>query len=616
MMRSYLEKNLQYLFHLDRGLAERVKRIPLSDAVRVQPSRLGPPTLIAQASDNTYIQVHSLYDPLTEAKRFVEGKRLGQTDSLVICGFGLGYHVIEMYMRLKKGRWFVIIEGRQDIFRAALEYVDLSALLSGQKVRIFVGQDWSKFLEWFKDFLNESEVDDITVFTYPPSARLLPEFYKNLPQEMASAVNRRKVELATLFQSAEIFETNAIRNLPYVISSCGVKAFENRFAGIPAIVIAAGPSLNSNLELLAQLQNKALMICVGKTLKLLLKKNISPNFVANLDMTKPSKESFDGLSDLKGVNLVYDPDSYYEIISGYPGDRITFETIVPFNRWIRRFIGEKGFLEKGLSVAHTAFFFARYAGADPIILVGVDLAFPTDRTHADDVTMTWGGRVQERDPERVMVPCVKGGMVRSMRGFLSFINAFEIEIAKTPAKVINTTEEGALIRGAIHMPLREAIAQYCTDKYPIGEMVQRCLSEPRPFDKEAFARESKKVLSSADYIVNISEDALRYVKRLSRLDKTNKYDQPEYNKLVTKINEIRLQILQQEEILPLLQRVMSPRAAYIKDISRRLEGLDPHDAKQAVRLEMERFSEFFKAYREAARFFKRELEPVRQRLID
>src|SRR3990170_2494594 len=197
---KHLEKNLLYLSHVDKVLTERIKSIPAASengTIKILESPVGAPTLKTISYDGIEVSLHSLYDPVTEARRFVETKDLANTDSYTIAGFGFGYHALELLNRIKQDKWLTIIEAREDIFRAAIEYVDLSALLSRPKTRIFVGQskgqfvsaDWPLFLDWVKNFLNDSEVENITIITHAPSVRLLPEFYKNVNNEMSSAVN-------------------------------------------------------------------------------------------------------------------------------------------------------------------------------------------------------------------------------------------------------------------------------------------------------------------------------------------------------------------------------------------------------------------------------------------
>lgn len=617
MLKSYLEKNLSYLAFVDKELADRMARMPPGRDMNVTEARSGMPTLSVKLSDGRELRVHSDYDPRRDAGLFIGSKEIHGRDGYVLAGMGLGYEAVELAHRLDPKAWFAVLEAREDVFRAALKYMDLAPLLSRPRTFFFVGSDPLDFQHWLKRFLDQSEVDDLSVFTHLPSIQMQPTFYAHVNTELAVAVNRRKIELATLLKHAETLERNGINNLLHTVRAAGVADFRDRFKGCPAIVVAAGPSLNGAIELIKNIQGKAVIVCVGKVLKLLLKNGIVPEFTAHLDMLAVGKGYLTDL-DLPGrVLLIYDQDANDEAVSSFPGEKVTCETIVHLSQWIKAFTGEKGYLEKGLSVAHTAFFLARELGADPIILVGVDLALPTDRTHAEGVVPTWGGQVNEKGLQMVMLPSVKGGQVRSLPSFLSFITAFESEFSKTKAKIINTSEGGAMIRGAYSMPLAQALEQYCQKPAPIRETIDACLDHAhrRPFEGDSFARASAELLKQAETIMVEAEQSLKYLRRIKSVDRTNKLDEVEFKKLAAKLNESRHEVMRQDKVLNLLQRVLSRYASEIRKVNKQIDLLNPEDVRGRTRLEAQRMELFFQGYLHSARFFVEHFRPVRDRIL-
>ena len=56
---------------------------------------------------------------------------------------------------------------------------------------------------------------------------------------------------------------------------------------MPAIVVAAGPSLNKNIDELKRAKGKAFIIAVDTAIKPLLKKGIIPDMFAIVDGKKP-----------------------------------------------------------------------------------------------------------------------------------------------------------------------------------------------------------------------------------------------------------------------------------------------------------------------------------------
>ncbi|MBI5575345.1 MAG: glycosyltransferase [Deltaproteobacteria bacterium] len=127
-------KNLEYLKAADGRLAELVAGAGRSGDIPLVPSKTGPPSARAGG-----VALHSLYDPIREAKEWVEHNR-GEIDraaELVVLGFGLGYHVAELSRTTDKP--VTVFEPRIEILRAALRASDLSAILS--RVRIVEAPD-------------------------------------------------------------------------------------------------------------------------------------------------------------------------------------------------------------------------------------------------------------------------------------------------------------------------------------------------------------------------------------------------------------------------------------------------------------------------------------------
>lgn len=441
------------LAKMNPPLARRMGELNFPPNVRIAVSEAGPPYATVDG-----IRLHSAFDPVAEAKALTGRKMPGDAEGILISGFALGYVAAEVAKGLKKSQCLFLVEGSESVFRAALESVDLAGLFGRGNTAVFVGNEWDKFLGWIKSVLDRTEVHSFAALSHPPSVRLDPKFYTHVVTELDVAVNRRRVEMMTLVAKCRQFDENAAMNTVLLPECGGILPFKGAFAGTPGIVVAAGPSLENNVDALQAVMNDAIIVTVGKSLRLLLERGIVPHFTASLDLLPESVKVFQGISIPPYVTLVFDHDSHYSVPRAFGGPKLLYETGIPAMRWIRNTMtNELGILPKGLSVAHTAFFFARYLGCDPIILVGVDLAFAGEKTHAEGTTHTWGGSTEKIREGGMDVPSVTGGRVKTVMGFLSFITAFETEIARTKATVINTSHNGARIRGTRCQPLLEAM---------------------------------------------------------------------------------------------------------------------------------------------------------------
>lgn len=612
-MKSHSAANFEKLVRLDPDLALRLRALPWPDPrVRLAETRSGLATLAVRGMDGADLALHSEYDPRDEARRFLDARRPEAGDALAVCGFGMGYLALEAAARAGPRQWIACIEAREEIFRAAMEGADLSPLLGRERVRFIVGDDLPRFQEAARAFLSASEAMKITLLTWPPSLRAFPPFYAAAEAELETAVNRRTVELNTLVAHAEAMERNALRNIPALARARGVKDFEGVLAGLPAIVVAAGPSLNAALPLLKAARGRAAVVAAGKPLKLLLSEGIVPEFAVTLDMTEASASCFRGFSIPPEVALAFDPDAWYEVAREFAGPKVSYQSDIEIDRWSRSFLGDRGTIEKGLSVAHTAFYFARATGADPILLVGVDLAFPGDRTHAEGVTMTWGGSTEGLGVGWVEIPGVSGRPVRTLPAFKSFVTAFESAILSTRAKVVQTSEIGALIRGAETLPLAAAVERHLPRHAPVAERLQAAFARPPLFDPSAFEAASGAVLAEADRARELAEAGLRHVKRLRHLDPANKLERAEFQKHESRTNAARNDLLKLPALTPLLGRLLSDAALRMKELTREIEAAA---ASERAEGQLRQFEIFFEAYLQASEFFASELRAVRQEMV-
>ncbi|GAB4134650.1 MAG: hypothetical protein Kow001_25950 [Acidobacteriota bacterium] len=86
---------------------------------------------------------------------------------------------------------------------------------------------------------------------------------------------------------------------------------------------------------------------------------------------------------------------------------------------------------------------------------------------------------------RLQVPSIQGGTVPTDEKLFGTLVWFEREIARSKDRlmVVNSSAAGAWIRGARHIPFRQALAEYCTHSMADAvEQTYRVLGQPAAFD--------------------------------------------------------------------------------------------------------------------------------------
>ena len=134
-------RNLRALWQVDPALALRVEAVDDEQRLPLEPTRSGHWTAQAPTPAGAPIYLHSRYDPVADAERFVARIPLEDKYCFVVQGFGLGYHVQALFDRLRGDAFIVCLEPSLAGLATALACVDCSALIASGKLIVLVDTD-------------------------------------------------------------------------------------------------------------------------------------------------------------------------------------------------------------------------------------------------------------------------------------------------------------------------------------------------------------------------------------------------------------------------------------------------------------------------------------------
>lgn len=483
-----LPRNLTALAGHDPALSHRIARAEALPAGTLTPSRAGPPTARLTDPSGAAVQLASSIDPQREARRLVDAHLAEGPVVYVIIGLGLGYHVAELLACRGPQDFVVVAEGNLSLIRSAFERFDWSADLAAG--RLIVLADTGKGVLYRRLLgLAAAILMGSRLIVHPPSARLLPDFAAAFRKAFVDLVAAWRLSLATAATNSAITALNLLLNLRVYATCPGVGGLKDRFAGYPAVIVSAGPSLARNVHLLPQAAGRAVIICVPPTLKMLRDRGPEPDLVVCLDYHEVSKRYFEGLPADIRTHLVIDPKVTWHVPNAWPGpmsvlgheflDLCLRDVTPPISR-------ER--LPAGSTVAHLAFYLAQHLGADPIIFVGQDLGYsdglyymPGTAAHdlwRPELNRFW--TLEMREWERIVrmrpmlrtIEDVHGRPIYTDDQMFTYLQRFEVDFSDTSARVIDATEGGAKKAGAECMALAEALATFATRPLP-AEAVDR-----------------------------------------------------------------------------------------------------------------------------------------------
>ena len=549
MDRNFLKENRNgfYLKNLSllkkKGevcLVEKLEKIKFPQNVEILETKVGVPTLRVRKNTGQTILLHSAYDPFKEAKNFIEGYNLEDTLFLIILGFGLGYHVKEILKTCPWLRLIAVIEPQVSLFKLAINLLDLSSVLSSSKIKLILEDDPVRIKGEILPLAEVFLTGKTSIICHNPYFSLLGKEAFKIKKSINDAIFWSKTNLVTNIGRGETFQKNILTNIPHIINNPGIKNLFGKFKKRPAICVAAGPSLNKNVHLLREAKNKALIICVDAALRTMLEHGIEPDIVVSIDYGKGTRSLFEGVMEKTGnLFLAADPEVYPDVLSDFKGKKFIINIHKPLCQWLNGFMEDKGFLEKGASVAHAAFSLAKASGADPIVLVGQDLCYPGGVTHAEGavhrkkvaigidkktgkkylLSKDKDGRWKGRD--LIMVKDIYGRDVPTSSDMYSYLVYFERLISLTEAKCIDATEGGVRISGTELMSLREVIDRYCREELGVRKILEEAAKAKEKVDLGKLKDEVGKVITELKKINFYAGQGQKVIKKLYREIKRN-----------------------------------------------------------------------------------------------
>lgn len=464
--------------------------------------------------------------------------------------FAIGLYSVSELKRLiqtmSKESFLIIIEPSLSFFNYVLNEEDLSFFRSSNV--ILFADDLSNLPMFLEKLFSTS-----LIFYLKNIKFYFTTYYRNFDVDSCTSVIKQIKEVAqyktTLYgnsvdDSLIGFRQNML-NIKKLARSKDVSQLRDLFKDMPAIVVAAGPSLNKNIKELKKFIGKAVIVAVDTIAERLCQEGIVPDFICSIERGELTYSYFyKDKSYPSEVTLVAPLLVYPKIFEEFQG-----EVIIPIRdnvgeyNWLKQILNltQDNSISLGLSCAHVAFGLADHLGASPIVLVGQDLAFGNSsaETHAsntvyDQNPINSGG---VNTSKKVYTKGYKGEEVETTEIWNAFRNWFETETYNKQLFVIDATEGGALINHTVQMSLNAVHEKYCVnssnllnvqreikklDHYPVDvKQIHMSLKIELENFKDKEKKFRKQLVNLQELIIHKRSSQSQLLKSLKVLEKTD-----------------------------------------------------------------------------------------------
>lgn len=557
---GFFRANLAALRQKDSEAAAAVRSAGPACATVVEsfPARTGDPTMRASASPTDHrLLMHSAYDPRAEAAQWADGLDFSCNRAVVLLGFGMGYYAEQILNRLNEDSFALFVERDAVLLKEAMRRRDLRAVFESPKSFFAVGPDPARVLMTFRNLYDPRKEPTPLVLDHVPSTVLFPEFYGSLPEKIRDDFLWLVKHVRTIVSLSPMWHGNALCNLADAADAPGVLPLKGLFKDRPAIIVAAGPSLNKNIHLLRKAAGAALIVAVGTALKPLQRHGIRPHLAVTVDGSYKTYPQFQGV-DLDGIHLITNLSAYPKVVEAFPNRCFMWDMGNPLMDWLGEINGERGELAVGGTVSITAMDVAALCGCNPILTVGLDMAFTDDgHTHAAD---TIHAKCQVDVNALRKVPGNYAETVPTNNIFYTYLRAVERYVASRPdIEFINCTAGGARIEGCHILGLEEAIARHCVAPFEAFGEIAHAWEAGRPGNVEKVLHEISGILKDFRRVERLARTAASLCNELVFHCKVV-YDDTEEAALalLKRLERIDAGILAKEKHQSLISLVMKP----------------------------------------------------------
>ncbi|RCW74721.1 motility associated factor glycosyltransferase family protein [Saliterribacillus persicus] len=459
-----LIENRNYLRLQQRSLIKEIDEVEINrDKIVVENARKGMPTLVIKNQSRTKY-LHSKYDPYSEAERIVKSVNLKrETKHVILFGVGLGYHIIEL---LKKYPTITmsIYEPDRELLATFLKNFSLESIEKGTLSCILpINSSLSNELA----ILQQRYGNNIEVFPLPTYEDLFKKELEELYKSLITTLKNQKGNFVANVTFQKRWTINAVKNFPAVLNTPNIfkDINTNHFKDKPAIIVAAGPSLNKEFDNLKKIKEQGLayIFSVGSAINALIENNIYPDAACTYDPSEHNQVVFEKLKDkqINDIPIIFGSTVGYETIENYPGDMVHMITsqdtvsaaLLENSKEIDR-------VNDAPSIAVVTYQLLEKLGFTQVYLVGQNLAFLDSKMYAEGIE--YGKDIDENNSENLLtVQDVEGNKIVTNEGYDSMRRQLEQSIASTPnVQVYNTTVGGAKIEGTSFILLSNVIDKH------------------------------------------------------------------------------------------------------------------------------------------------------------
>ncbi|WP_313757472.1 6-hydroxymethylpterin diphosphokinase MptE-like protein [Tissierella sp.] len=508
---------------------------------QIKETRRGDKTLSIN-KDNKENYLHSKYDPIREANTILESYEDMDDDfGIIFYGTGLGYHiklVLEKYRNIR----YYIYEPIPELMYNFLSNINLRDLSKSKLMGISIGRDNN--IEGLSRFVDLNK-DKLKIIELPSHKQNFPDEFNKFNEIFLELIRSKRTQLVTNYSFQKRWIINSMKNFNEVLSTPNILIEKKgEFKGKTAILVAAGPSLNEEIENIRYIKENGLahIFSVGSAINTLIYHNIYPDAACTYDPAFENQMVFEIIKEkcIKEIPMIFGSSVGYETRENYPGDKyhmITSQDTVSSYYLKNEDDRVINIVQDAPSIAVVTIQILYELGFSRILLVGQNLGYRGKEQYSKGIS--YGSDLTEEELEKgIKVKDVYGNEILTNEGFNFMRQQIEHYIKQLPnIKVINTTKGGAHVEGADFIELKEVIDNCLKEKIVEDNWLD---GNKTIYDKEYLDFKSKNMDKAYSRVSKINKEYKDILNKIERAINNRNFSQAE--KLYIKLDKELIKI--------------------------------------------------------------------------
>lgn len=418
-----------------------------ADRVRLDSSPAGEPASGPSLSyhlDTGWVAAHDPHDPWREAHDALARARGDRPiPALVgVIGVGLGY-TLDLLLRESSAPRIIACEVDPALMAVALGARDWSDAIRARRLMFISGPRFAGSGELWR-LATPGSADPLLVLD-PVLARADLDAARTAAKLVVKAHADATANDEARKAFAGRYLLNTLANLPHVVGAPSGAVLAGTRRAQPVLVVAAGPSLDRTLPVLAAMEQRPTIVAVDTAMSPLLAAGIEPDFVVALDPGEVNARHLLEPPMPARAWLVAEGSVQPSVLDRFAGRVIPFRVAThhPWP-WLQRAGVDAPTLTVWGSVATAALDWAMHLGGDPIVFLGLDLAYTGRQPYCRNTVYEWNWK-------------------RAMGRGLTMREVWDIDMSRAPHIETSDIHGSPIVSTAVLMSVRDWLVSRMND---------------------------------------------------------------------------------------------------------------------------------------------------------